>query len=256
MATRAGMRIGNVVTPGLTGIAFFVSNVLLKNKGYRIAGQIPFDMPSNWFFLHPTLSQKSVDFIFEKNRSRVRKQMEKLFSTGKNFLSHRDFLQDALISPISLGYSLAGKYVFAKSYYASAECTNCNKCINNCPAKAIKRANGRPFWTFRCQSCMKCMASCPEKAIESAHGLMVVVSILSSACLSWMSGLILADYFHSAVVRILLFTILLILFLLVFYKIQHILLRNKYLARLIVFTSLTHYKFWGKRNPQKRAGKK
>ena len=251
MATRGGIRIRNFVTPGLTGVAFFVSNLLLKSKGYRIIGQIPFDMPSNWFFLYPALSQKTVDFIFAKNRSRVKKHMEKLFSNNQNFLSRKDLLQDILISPVSLGYSLAGKYVFAKSFYASGKCTNCNLCINHCPAKAIKTVNGKPFWTFRCQSCMKCMADCPAKAIESAHGLIVVVSILSSVLLSFLSWFIPAEYFHSAVVKLLILTILPIVLLFVFYKVQHALLRNKYFEKLIVLTSLTHYKFWGKRNPKK-----
>ena len=246
MATRAGMRIGNYVTHGLTGIAFFVSNILLKSKGYRIIGQIPFDMPSNWFFLHPALSKKSVDFIFDKNHSRVKKHTEKLFSTNRNFLSRKDLLQDILITPVSLGYSFAGKYVLAKSFYASAKCTNCNLCINNCPVKAIKTVKNRPFWTFRCQSCMKCMTECPAKAIESAHGLIAFISILSSVSLSFLSSLIVTDYFHSAVVKLLVFTVLSILFLLVFHSIQHAFLRNKYIEKLIVFTSLTHYKFWGK----------
>ncbi|GHT63108.1 (4Fe-4S)-binding protein [Bacteroidia bacterium] len=206
MATRAGMRIGNYVTPGLTGIAFFVS--------------------------------------------RVKSHTEKLFSNNRNFLSRKDLLQDILISPVSLGYSLAGKYVFAKTFYASAKCTNCNQCINNCPAKAISIIKGKPFWTFRCQSCMKCMTSCPTKAIESAHGLIIILSFLSSVTLSALSGFILADYFHSIFVKLLIFTFLLIIFLLVFYKVQHALLRNKYLEKLIVLTSLTHYKFWGKQNPK------
>jgi len=208
-------------------------------------------MPSNWFFLHPALSRKSVDLIFAKNRFRVRKHIDKLVSTERNFLSRKDLIQDILISPISLAYSLVGKYVFAKSFYASAKCTKCNECINNCPIKAIKAVGSRPYWTFRCQSCMKCMVSCPAKAIESAHGLIVTVSVLSAVALWFLSGLIWSDCFHSSLVKILVFTVLLILFLLVFYRIQHILLRNKYFARLIVFTSLTHYKFWSKRNPKK-----
>ncbi|GHT47576.1 hypothetical protein FACS189440_08470 [Bacteroidia bacterium] len=194
MATRAGMRIVDYVTPGLTGIAFFVFNILLKSKGYRVIGQIPFDMPSNWFFLHPALSQKTVEIIFEKNHFRVKKHTDKLFSTSQNFLSRKDVLQDILISPVSLGYSLA---------------------------------------------------------IELAHGLILILSILSSFSLSYLSRFVFADFFHSAVVKIMIFTILLIVFLLVFYRVQHILLQNKYLEKLIIFTSLTHYKVWSKRNPKK-----
>jgi Pyruvate/2-oxoacid:ferredoxin oxidoreductase delta subunit/flavodoxin len=251
MATRAGMRIGNYITPGLTGIAFFVSNLILKSKGYRIVGQIPFDMPSNWFFFHPAFNKKTVDFIFEKNRLRVKKHTEKLFSTNRNFLSHQDLLQDILISPVAVGYLLLGRYALAKSFYASAKCTRCNLCVDNCPVKAIKEVKGKPFWTFRCQSCMKCMTECPAKAIESAHGLIIALSILSSVTLSFLSGFVFAGFFHSAVVQLLIFTILLILFLWILYRIQHILLRNKYIEKWIILTSFTYYRFWGKRNPKK-----
>lgn len=252
MATRAGMRIRNFVTPGLTGVAFFRSHLLLNSKGYHVIGQIPFDMPSNWFFLHPALTEKTVDFIFEKNLLRVDKNMEILFSTNRNFLSHKDLVQDILISPISLSYSLAGKYFFAKSFYASSKCTNCNLCVNNCPAKAISVIKGKPYWTFRCQSCMKCVISCPAKAIESAHGLIVSIFMLSSVALSALTGFLVADCFHSTFMKLAIFTLSAIMFLLVFYRLQQVLLQNKYIEKLIIFTSLTHYKFWGKRNPKER----
>jgi hypothetical protein len=102
---------------------------------------------------------------------------------------------------------------------------------------------------------MKCITDCPSKAIELAHGLIVILSILSSVSLSFLLRFVLADFFHVAVVKILTFTILLIVFLFVFYRVQHILLRNKYLEKLILLTSLTHYKFWGKRNPKKNMEK-
>lgn len=66
MNTRAGMKIGSFVTPGLTGIAFILSSLLLKRKGYKIIGQIPFDMPSNWISLHPALRENAVKFIHKK----------------------------------------------------------------------------------------------------------------------------------------------------------------------------------------------
>ncbi|GHT02254.1 (4Fe-4S)-binding protein [Bacteroidia bacterium] len=227
MCTRAGMRIGNIATPGLTGIAFFVSNLLLRTKGYTIAGQIPFDMPSNWIAIHPTLSRKTVRFLFETNFSHVQKHAEQIFAGKKDFLSHRDLVQDVLVSPIALGYYIAGRFFLAKQFYASAQCNNCGLCINQCPVKAIKRVGGRPFWTFRCESCMKCMSRCPQKAIEVAHGLWLVLIILSSV-----------------------FTPVFFLIIGFLYRLQHLLLANRFFGKIITFTSLTHYKIWGKGNPK------
>ena len=36
MNTRAGMKIGSYITPGLTGIAFMLSSFMLRIKGYKI----------------------------------------------------------------------------------------------------------------------------------------------------------------------------------------------------------------------------
>lgn len=82
MNTRAGMKIGSFITPGLTGIAFILASLLLKRKGYKIIGQIPFDMPSNWISIHPALNERTVKFIHQKNFNRVKKHSDKIF-TGK-----------------------------------------------------------------------------------------------------------------------------------------------------------------------------
>ncbi|NTW26461.1 MAG: hypothetical protein HGA37_17315, partial [Lentimicrobium sp.] len=48
MNTRAGMLIGKFITPGLTGIAFYLSALILFIKGFSIKAILPVDMPSNW----------------------------------------------------------------------------------------------------------------------------------------------------------------------------------------------------------------
>ncbi len=246
MNTRGGMKIGRIVTPGLTGIAFLLSSFVLKRKGYNIVGQIPFDMPSNWISIHPALHDNAVEFLHKKNYERVEKHSNKIFSGESDFLAYRDLVQDILISPISLGYYLAGRFVFAKSFYASCDCDNCGLCIKQCPVNAIKTVNNRPYWTFRCESCMKCMNTCPKKAIDTAHGFFVVVGVLSSLLLTFMMDNILKISIQSFLLRLIIFTLVFFALLWIFYKIQHSLLRSKLIAKLISYTSLTHYKFWGR----------
>jgi ferredoxin len=246
MNTRAGMKIGRFVTPGLTGIAFLLSSLMLKNKGYKIVGQIPFDMPSNWISIHPALNENTVKFIHEKNYCRVEKHSKRIFSGKSDFLSNRDLIQDILISPVSLGYYLAGRFAFAKSFYASFRCENCGLCVKQCPVKAIKTINDRPYWTFKCESCMKCMNSCPKKAIETAHGLFVVISILSSTIIAVLLDNVLKISIQSEFIRVVLFSVVFFGLLWVLYNFQHLLLRNKLTAKLISLFSLTHYKFWGR----------
>ena len=244
--TRAGMRIGSFVTPGLTGIAFMLSSFILRRKGYHIKGQIPFDMPSNWISIHPALNEYTVKYLHKKNYSRVEKLAGKIFAGKTIFLSRRDIIQDILISPVSLGYYLAGRFLFAKSFYANINCNNCHLCIKQCPVNAIKLINLRPYWTFNCESCMHCMNYCPEKAIETAHGLIIIISLLGSSLTTLLLTRFIINIHGYNTVRIMLFTIVFFILLWVFYYFQHLLLKNKYIGKFISFLSLTHFNFWGR----------
>lgn len=100
MNTRAGMKIGSWVTPGITGIAFMLSSAILKLKGYRIVGQIPFDMPSNWISIHPALRGRAVEFIHEKNYIRAAWHFDRLAAGSSIFLSRRGLVYDMQKKPL------------------------------------------------------------------------------------------------------------------------------------------------------------
>lgn len=246
MNTRGSVKIGGFATPGLTGIAFIVSSYILKRKGYRITGQIPFDMPSNWISIHPAIGKKSADFIFDKNYFRVKKHFDRLYSGKNDFASRKDIIQDILISPVSIAYYLIGRFFLAKSYYASCKCINCDLCIKQCPVRAIKKVNGRPFWTFRCESCMKCMNDCPVDAIETPHALWVIVIYLTSIICTYVSGNLLPEFMRLWIVHFMFFNIFLMGFIWIFYRIQQLGLKNRIVAKIISLLSLTHYRFWGR----------
>ena len=246
MNTRAGMKIGSFITPGLTGIAFILSSLLLKRKGYKIVGQIPFDMPSNWISIHPALNERTVKFIHQKNYDRVKKHSDKIFAGKKDFLALRDLIQDILIAPISLGYYLVGRYAFAKTFYASYKCDNCDVCIKQCPVKAIEKINNRPYWTFNCESCMKCMNSCPKRAIETAHGLFIITIFFISTLSSLILTPLLPENLFNDLIRFIIVNSVFLVFLWILYKAQHLIIGKKFIGKLISFTSLTYYKFWGR----------
>ena len=246
MNTRAGMKIGKFVTPGLTGIPFMLSSIILKTKGYKIVGQIPFDMPSNWLSIHPALNNNTVKYLHRINFSRVEKHAAKIFSGKQDFLAFRDLIQDILISPVALGYYLIGRFALAKSFYASTDCDSCGLCIKQCPVQAIKTVNNHPFWTFSCESCMHCMNNCPKRAIETAHGLIAIVSVLSSIGITLVLQSVLDVEVTSSFVRTTIWSVIFISIMWVLYYLQHVLLKYRFFSRLVSLTSLTHYKFWGR----------
>ncbi len=246
MNTRAGMKIGSYVTPGLTGIALLLSSLILKSKGYHIVGQIPFDMPSNWLSLHPALNEKTVKYLHKVNYERAERHSQKIFSGENDFIAYRDLIQDILISPIALAYYLVGRFIIAKSFYASLHCNACFSCIRQCPVQAIQKIQERPYWTFRCESCIRCMNNCPQRAIDTSHGFIVIVSILSSAIFSYFLQKLPLFIEKSLPLRWLISTAIFMVVLWLLYHAQHYLLRYRVFAKFISHISLTFYSFWGR----------
>jgi ferredoxin len=250
MNTRAGMLIGKWITPGLTGVAFYLSAFILKLKGYSMKSMFPVDLPSNWISVHPGLNERTVKYLHERNQEKVYRFAQKVFSGGRDFRGVYEIVQDTLIAPISLGYYFMGRFMFAKTFFASADCNGCDLCIKACPVKAIRKVDGRPFWTFNCESCMHCMSNCPKKAIETGHGAILAFSLLFSFLLSGLFYKYFAQTFFDiehTFAGFIVESALFIALLAVWYRIIHFAMRFRFVERLIVYTSLTKYKFWGRR---------
>jgi len=249
MNTRAGMLIGKLITPGLTGIAFYLAALILILKGFSIKALFPVDMPSNWISVHPGLNNRTVKYLHEKNRERVRAFAQRVLS-GKLYFRALLEVYDILFAPIALGYFFVGRFLFAKTFFASRDCNNCDLCIKACPVQAIIKVDNRPFWTFNCESCMKCMSSCPKKAIETGHGYVAAfVHVFLSVILVLFYKYFEVLFFpiENGLLKMVIESILFIAFIGIWYRLVHWLLRFKALERLTVFTSLTKYKWWGRR---------
>jgi len=249
MNTRAGMLIGKFITPGLTGIAFYLSALILFIKGFSIKAILPVDMPSNWISLHPGLNDRTVKYLHEKNKERVTVFAHRIIS-GKSYFRALLEVYDILFAPIALGYYLVGRFFLAKTFFASHDCNNCDMCIKACPVKAIIKVDNRPFWTFNCESCMKCMSNCPKKAIETGHGYIaafvnVFYAVILVAFYKYFNTYLFP--IENTLFKFILESVLSIAFLAVWYRMVHWLLRFKVLERLTVYTSLTKYKWWGRR---------
>lgn len=258
--TRAGMKMGKLFLPGLSGLAQLWTALILSFKGYKIIGMRPIDMPSNWMSLHPGIKHKVVLSIMHHCKTISQKFASKLASGKKDFRALFDLIQDLLIAPISLAYYFIGRFILAKTFYADKNCTHCYKCVKDCPIKAINVVDSRPYWTHKCESCMHCMNNCPTNSIQTAHGLIIglfyIISVVSMK-FGWNYFLSLAN---SSIVKfiydiwILKFTVesaICLVLLLIVYRLTHYLLKFSFFERIIYFTSLTSYKFWRRFNGNK-----
>lgn len=249
MNTRAGMKIGKWITPGLSGITFYLAAIILMVKGYNIKGMIPVDMPSNWISVHPGLNSNTINYLHEQNYKRVIATTNRVLSGKTCFIALREIVQDLLIAPIAFAYYFIGRFIIAKTYYTSSKCNDCGLCLKMCPAKAIKQINQRPFWTMKCESCMRCMSNCPQKSIETAHGFIALIIFAYSAVITKLLYPFLKTtlLFASPIINMIFESLVFIVLITIGYRIFHLLLRFRPFEKLMLLTSLTWYRFWGRR---------
>jgi ferredoxin len=199
--------------------------------------------------VHPGLNERTVKYLHEKNRERVTQFAQKILSGKSDFKALRE-VQDLIIAPIAVLYYFIGRFFLAKTYFASADCNKCDICIKGCPVKAIINVDNRPFWTFNCESCMKCMSYCPKKAIETAHGFIIEFTLIFYLFFLGIFYKYFDQYFFKIENQLLSFvveTVLFLAILAVWHRMVHYLMRFRIFERLMVYTSLTKFKFWGRR---------
>ena len=251
--TRAGMKLGKIFTPGLSGLALIIPALLLKIKGYSIRGFRPLDMPSNWISLHPGLKRQVVESIHARCKGIIKRFSERILERRFVFRGLWTLPLDIAIMPVSIGYYFYGRFALAKTFFANYKCNDCGLCYKNCPVNAITRKDNRPFWSFNCESCMKCMNNCPKRAIETAHGFTALLWWLAFSVIPYalvklfvqMNIIPYSYYVHHLRPLINIFIVLSgLLTIFLGYRIFHFLLRFKFLNRFFTFTSFTSYRFW------------
>lgn len=251
--TRAGMKMGKCFLPGLSGMAQYFYALVFKWKGYRIVGMRSIDLPSNWISLHPGLKQTVVMSIMHRCKSISEQFALRIINGKRDLRALFDLVQDVLITPVAFAYYLIGRFILAKTFYADRNCTQCNKCINECPIAAIKKVDKRPFWTYSCESCMHCINNCPSRAIQTAHGFVFAVFYLVIAVImkvGW-NFLMRSSYpnfvdfiYNNQMLKFTVESVVAFVFLLIAYWLMHYLIKIAPIERLISYTSLTSYRFW------------
>ena len=249
--TRGGLMVGKWNTPGLSGIALLWPAFLLKLKGYRILGMRSVDLPSNWMLLHPAIRSKTTNILHERWKPKVESIAQKIALHKRTYGGYFSFPLDILVSPISILYYAFGRFVLAKTFFASANCDGCELCVKQCPVGAIRMKGGRPYWTIRCESCMHCMSSCPIHAIETPHlwvvtiwsGFYILLPLLISHS-PLIANIWTVKGWQGEPLRLLLSCIVGYPFLWLSYLLLHWMLGFSPIRRFFTLTSLTHLRFW------------
>ena len=248
--TRASMKLSKLFLQGISGMALILPAFILMLKGYRCIGFRPVDLPSNWIPLHPGLKEKVIKSIFERCEKIVRSFTGKILSGKRIYRGLYSLPFDILVSPIALGYYIAGRFFLSKTFIATDRCDNCGICIRECPTGSIRLVNNRPYWSLTCESCMRCLNNCPKKAIETPHGAVLVFFFVFTFINSQLI-LLLANFFDSATgtlwweltVKIVSISGMIVVTTLL-YRILHYSLFLKPFRFIVKYTSLTTLPFW------------
>jgi hypothetical protein len=94
------------------------------------------------------------------------------------------------------------------------------------------------------------MGNCPSKAIETGHGYIFALALLFTTIVLGFFYLFFETFLlpiENRFLGILAESAFFILLLAIWYRIVHFLLRFRFMERLVVYTSLTKFKFWGRR---------
>jgi formate hydrogenlyase subunit 6/NADH:ubiquinone oxidoreductase subunit I len=250
VATRAGGRIGPILTPGVEGSTTLLAALILAFKGYRIRGATGLDMPSNWIALHPGMIPATVEQIKARAKERTDQFIGAILAGRRRFTGWIPLLIGLWFFPVSLGYLLIGRIFLSKLLFASHRCTGCGLCAAHCPNDAIRmrgrEGRRRPYWTFRCESCMRCIAYCPTQAVEASHPLAAGVYLLAAAVptAAWLTGvsaLLPALAVLAHLPRWAWVTIYAIGILGAVYPLFHAMLGVRWINQLCTMTTLTHY---------------
>ncbi len=265
VATRAGIRLGKWIPPGIAGSCTLLLAFILLLKGYRVRGAMSVNMPSNWTVAHPALGEKSVRLIREKARTTTHAfadkvlQQKQVWITGNNLY---ELILGLLLAPISIAYLFVGRFFLAKLFFANSRCDGCRICAENCPVGAIRMwgsTRPRPFWKYNCESCMRCSAICPHAAVEGGHSWGVIVYFLTAIpgayyLFRWLGSMIPAlSGLDQTWAGTLVYAVQCYLAIFASYYLFQLALRVSAVNRFFTYTTLTHY--WGRyQEPEVKLG--
>ncbi|HIQ00840.1 MAG TPA: (4Fe-4S)-binding protein [Anaerolineales bacterium] len=250
VATRAGLKVGSVFTPGIEGTGTYLIALILALKGYHIRGATGVDMPSNWIALHPGLSPQAVTEIVARAREKVARFTSVILSGGHRFTGWLPLLIGLYFFHISLAYLLIGRLFLARLLFASDRCTGCGLCAERCPNRAIEmRGSGsrrRPYWTFRCESCMRCIGYCPIRAVEANYLLgvgayLLAAAVPTTALLAGLTARVPALAFLNRAPRWVLESLLALAVLGLAYPLAHLALGVPWVSRFFTLAAPTRY---------------
>jgi len=106
---------------------------------------------------------------YEKNiKKRIAAESTFFFNMLLNQQMMKHIPRFKFYSILNYPNKLAGQLLTFQIYIHKDKCIKCDKCINHCPTKAMKKGDDDyPFFSKRvCEKCYRCIYNCPKKSLS------------------------------------------------------------------------------------------
>jgi flavodoxin len=135
----------------------------LSKKGYNIFYDRIICMGSNFLIQY---HDELVKQLYKCALNKVEILCEEVLK-GKKRVNQIGFIFRIMMDGIHWFEDSCFARIFGRSLKVSKKCTQCGKCIKNCPSKNIYTQNNKIRFRFNCFLCMRCIYACPNNAIVS-----------------------------------------------------------------------------------------
>jgi ferredoxin/flavodoxin len=142
----------------------------LRHKGYNVFYDRIICMPSNWAMKYEDAFAKQLCYVAIAKADHMADEV----LAGKSRVLRVNPLFRWTARLVSRGEDL-GARLFGRMLRITDACTDCGRCIDNCPTANIRRQDNKIAFGYSCVFCMRCIYSCPQKAIVPRFGRFCVL---------------------------------------------------------------------------------
>ncbi len=142
----------------------------LEDKGYRVFYDRLICMPSNFVVHFPDEAARQMCDAAQAKADHLCEQV--LSDVTRRHRPGR--LIRSLCRRIHL-WQESGSARFGRSLFVTSSCTDCGRCIQNCPADNIRHQDGQIVFGEACLFCLRCVYGCPQQAIQTQRFKFIVL---------------------------------------------------------------------------------
>lgn len=142
----------------------------LGRKGYDVFYDRIICMPSNWALKYDDTFSKQLCHVAIAKAEHMAGEV----LAGQTRELRINTLLKWIVKLVSRGEDLGARF-FGRWLTVTDACTDCDRCIDNCPTGNIRRKDGKITFGYRCVFCMRCIYTCPQQAIVPRFGKFCVL---------------------------------------------------------------------------------